>query len=66
MSLKMQILRAVNKKTQNARCIGSHGIFADDTNTFQETLPRSKYGVSHRNCRGLIGDEFHLQNVFWM
>ena len=48
MSLKMQILKAVNEKTQNARCIGSESIFADDTNTFHETLPKPKYGVSYR------------------
>ena len=28
--------------------IGSQGIFADDTNTFRETLPKPKYGESHR------------------
>ena len=48
MSLKIKILRAVNKKTQNARCIGSESVFADDKNTFRETLPKPKYRVSYR------------------
>ena len=37
MSLKMQILRAVNDKMPGVY-MGSHSIFADDTNTFRETL----------------------------
>ena len=28
--------------------IGSQGIFADDANTFRETLPKPKYVVCHR------------------
>ena len=46
--IKNADFKSSKQKTQNARCIGSESIFADDTNTFRETLPKPKYGVSYR------------------